>query len=81
MKRTPKWSQVVIALGVIAALAIAVPAFGVNKSIKKLIRKEVSRQIGKATGPPGPAGTNGTNGTNGTMGPTAPMGPRALTRR
>ena len=63
MKHRPKWSHVVISLGVIAAIAIAAPALGINKSIKKAIRKEVARQIGKASGPPGPAGTNGTNGT------------------
>ena len=61
-----KWIHVVIALGVIAALAIASPVFGV--SVKKLVKKEVAKQIAKATGPVGPPGTNGTNGTNGTDG-------------
>jgi hypothetical protein len=68
MKRRPKWSHVTIALGVIAALAIAVPALGVSNSLKKAIRKEVAKQIGNATGPAGPAGANGTNGTNGING-------------
>jgi hypothetical protein len=63
MKRRVRWSHVVITLGVIAALAIAAPSFGLGKSIKKAIRKEVSKQIAKATGPAGPAGANGTNGT------------------
>lgn len=61
-----KWSHVVIALAVIAALAIASPVFGLDKSIKKAIKKEVSKQIAKATGPGGPPGTNGTNGADGT---------------
>jgi hypothetical protein len=63
MKRRVRWSHAVITLGVIAALAIAAPSFGLGKSIKKAIRKEVSKQIAKATGPAGPAGTNGANGT------------------
>jgi hypothetical protein len=63
MKWRAKWSHVVIALGVIAALAIASPVFGLSKSIKKAIKKEVSKQISKATGPQGPPGANGTNGT------------------
>jgi hypothetical protein len=53
-----RWSHVTIALAVIAALAIASPVFGV--SIKKLVKKEVSKQISKATGPAGPQGTAGT---------------------
>ena len=59
MKWRAKWSHVVIVLGLIAALAIASPAFGISKSIKKAIKREVAKQIGKATGP---AGANGTNG-------------------
>ena len=58
MKRKPMWSHVTIALGVIAALAIASPVFGggsTNKAIKKAVKKEVAKQIGKATGPPGSA--------------------------
>jgi hypothetical protein len=54
-----------VGLAVIAALAVAVPAFGVSKSLKKAIKKEVSKQIGSAKGP---AGTNGTNGKNGEPG-------------
>lgn len=71
MKWRAKWSHVAVALALIAALAIASPVFGLSKSIKKAIRKEVSRQIGKAarpTGPPGPSGANGINGTNGANG-------------
>lgn len=59
MKRRPKWSHVTIALGVIAALAIASPVFGGgsnNKAIKKAVKKEVAKQIGKATGPQGAPG-------------------------
>ena len=65
MKWRAKWSHVVIALAVVAALAIAAPAIG-GPSLKKLVKKEVSKQITKATGPQGPPGINGTNGTNGT---------------
>ena len=65
MKWRAKWSHVVIVLGLIAALAIASPAFGISKSIKKAIKREVAKQIGKATGP---AGANGTNGAKGGIG-------------
>jgi hypothetical protein len=63
MKRSPKWSHVTIALGVIAALAIASPALGISGSIKKAIKKEVGKQVAKATGPAGAAGAAGTAGT------------------
>ena len=62
MKGRVRWSHVTIALTLIAALAIAAPAIG-GPSLKKLVKKEVAKQIGKATGPPGPAGANGVNGT------------------
>jgi hypothetical protein len=74
MKLRARWSHIAIALGVIAALAIAAPAMGISGSIKKLIRKEVSKQIGKATGPAGANGINGTNGTNGTNGANGAAG-------
>jgi hypothetical protein len=61
-----KRRYVVVALGVIAALAIASPVFGLSQSIKKAIKKEVSKQIAKATGPAGANGTNGANGAAGT---------------
>jgi hypothetical protein len=57
-----KWSHAAIALALIAALAIAAPAIG-GSSLKKLVKKEVSKQIAKATGPPGTNGTNGLDGT------------------
>lgn len=56
--RRPKWRTVVVALGLIAALAIASPVFGV--SIKKMVKKEVAKQISKAQGPAGPPGLDGT---------------------
>jgi hypothetical protein len=74
MKRRPKLSTVTIALGVIAALAIASPVFGV--SIKKLVKKEVAKQISKAKGP---AGVNGANGANGTARAYARVLPHAST--
>jgi hypothetical protein len=46
-----KRRYVVIALAVVATLAIVSPGFGI--SLKKLVKKEVSKQIAKATGPPG----------------------------
>jgi hypothetical protein len=57
-----RWSHVTIALALIAALAIAAPAIG-GPSLKKLVKKEVAKQISKATGP---AGANGASGANGT---------------
>lgn len=68
MRRRVRWSHVVIALALIAALAIASPVFGLDKSIKKAIKKEVSKQIANAVGPAGPPGANGINGTNGVNG-------------
>jgi hypothetical protein len=58
----PKWSTVTIALALIAVLAIAAPAIG-GLSLKKLVKKEVSKQINKATGPQGPQGPPGADGT------------------
>ena len=59
--RRPKWSTVIVALALIATLAIASPVFGV--SIKKLVKKEVAKQISKAQGPTGPPGPPGQDGT------------------
>ena len=61
--RRPRWTHVVLSLAVIAALAVAVPAFGVSKSIKKAIKAEVAKQVANATGPAGAPGTPGANGT------------------
>ena len=58
--RRPKWSTVVIALALIGALAIASPSIGV--SIKKLVKKEVGKQIKKAQGPAGAPGAAGADG-------------------
>jgi hypothetical protein len=57
---------VVLALGLIAALAIATPVFGLDSSIKKAIKKEVAKQVAKATGPAGPPGASGAPGAPGT---------------
>jgi hypothetical protein len=63
-------NYVLAGLALIAAVAIASPALG-GPSLKKLVKKEVTKQLaGKSgpqgtSGPQGPAGTNGTNGTNG----------------
>jgi hypothetical protein len=59
MRSRPRWSHVVIALGVIAALTIASPVFGLGKGIKKAIRKESrssSRRQPALPGRPAPPG-------------------------
>jgi hypothetical protein len=62
MKGKRNWGMAALAVGVIGAVAIMVaPALG-GSSIKKLVKKEVSKQLSKAKGP---AGTNGANGING----------------
>lgn len=62
-----RWTHATIALALIATLAIAAPAIG-GTSLKKLVKKEVTKQLAGKTGAQGPSGTNGTNGTNGTDG-------------
>jgi hypothetical protein len=64
MKGRVRWSHVVIALALVAALAIAAPAIG-GPSLKKLVKKEVAKQIAKATGPAGPSGPQGQSGQPG----------------
>jgi hypothetical protein len=59
---------VAVALGVIAALAIAAPVFGLSGSIKKAIKKEVTKQVAKVKVPAGPAGATGANGAAGLNG-------------
>ena len=61
MSWRPKWATVTIALALIAALAIAAPGFGV--SIKRLVKKEVAKQLAHKQGPPGPAGASGADFT------------------
>ncbi len=67
MMRRVRWSHMTIALALIAALAIAAPAIG-GPSLKKLVKKEVSKQIAKATGPAGSPGLPGAAGANGADG-------------
>jgi hypothetical protein len=67
MRGRVRWTHATIALAMIAAVTIAAPAIG-GPSLKKLVKKEVAKQIGKATGPPGPAGPVGPPGTNGVDG-------------
>lgn len=82
MRWRARWSHVAIALAVIAAGAIATPAIGgqgatiavKKKTLKRLIRKEVAKQIGKATGPQGPQGLQGLQGAQGPQGPQGPQG-------
>jgi hypothetical protein len=49
-------------LALVAVLAIAAPALG-GPSLKKLVKKEVAKQISKATGPAGAPGAAGAAGT------------------
>src|SRR5262245_24874602 len=76
MRWRAKWSHVTIALAMIAAAALVTPAIGEQsgtaavsrKTLKKLINKEVAKQIAKATGPQGPAGPRGDPGSEGPSG-------------
>src|SRR4051794_40485956 len=63
-KWRPSWKTVTVALAAVVVFAMASPALG-GPSLKKLVKKEVAKQISKATGPAGPAGTNGTKGVRG----------------
>jgi hypothetical protein len=65
MRWRAKWSHVTIALALIATLAIAAPALG-GPSLKKLVQKEVAKQLAGKTGPPGPQGAQGAAGAPGT---------------
>jgi hypothetical protein len=60
-----KWSTGAIALAVIVAAVAVSPALG-GPSLRKLVKNEVAKQIGKATGPAGSDGAPGTNGAPGT---------------
>jgi hypothetical protein len=65
MRRRVRLGHVTIALAVIAAIAIAAPAIG-GSSLKKLVKKEVAKQLKGKQGPQGPQGLQGTPGTNAT---------------
>jgi hypothetical protein len=56
---------VLLGLAVIAAVAIASPVFGLSSSLKKAIKKEVSKQLAKTSGPSGPPGAAGQPGAAG----------------
>lgn len=59
-----KRNYVLAGLGLIALLAIASSALG-GPSLKKLVKKEVAKQISNATGPAGAAGAPGAAGADG----------------
>lgn len=60
MRGMPRGGKITIALGVVVAVAIiAAPALG-GPSLRSLVKKEVAKQISKATGPQGPPGPPGT---------------------
>jgi hypothetical protein len=69
-----KRRYVLTCLAVIAALAIASPVFGLPSSIKKAIKKEVSKQLAGKTGPQGPQGSQGPPGDQGVKGNTGSAG-------
>jgi len=58
MKRSQKWGLAGIALIVLAIATTVSPALG-GPSLKKLVKKEVAKQIAKATGPAGASGADG----------------------
>jgi hypothetical protein len=68
-----KGRYVLAGLAVLAVLAVATPALG-GPSLRKLVKKEVAKQLAGKTGPQGPPGANGTNGTNGTDGTARAFG-------
>jgi len=75
-----KRSNLIVALALIAAIAIVVPVFalqkgGVSVATKRAIKKEVAKQIAKLKLPPGPAGRTGQTGAQGNTGPEGPQGP------
>jgi hypothetical protein len=70
VSRTLSLGKVTIALAVIAAATVAVPALGrqdattaAKNPLKKLVKKEVAKQLKNKQGPAGPAGQNGKDGT------------------
>src|SRR5690242_13610755 len=65
MRRRVRLSHAAIALALIAAVAIAAPAFG-GPSLKKLVKKEVAKQLKGKQGPQGLQGAPGTPGANAT---------------
>jgi hypothetical protein len=66
-KGRSNWFRAAVALGAIGAIAVATPAIG-GPSLKKLVKKEVRKQIRKATGPRGPIGPQGPTGAAGADG-------------
>jgi len=72
-RRDLKRKYVIAGLALIAALAVVSTAVG-GSSLKKLVKKEVTRQLAGKTGAPGTNGINGTNGTNGSPAASAFIG-------
>jgi hypothetical protein len=60
----PRWTTVVLALGLVTAITVASPGFGI--SLRKLVKKEVAKQISNARGPAGANGAPGAPGAPGT---------------
>jgi hypothetical protein len=59
----------IITMGVATAvLAISITSLAPGVSVRKLVKKEVAKQIDKATGPTGPAGAPGAAGAAGAAG-------------
>jgi hypothetical protein len=66
-------ASVVAGLVVIVVVGVVSPALG-GPSLKKLVKREVSKQISKATGPAGAAGPDGAAGTARAYGRVDPFG-------
>jgi hypothetical protein len=62
-----KRRYVLSALAVVGVLAVVSPALG-GPSLRKLVKKEVAKQLAGKTGPAGANGINGANGTPGANG-------------
>ena len=57
-----RWVLLVAGMAALAIILVVSPALG-GPSLKKLVKKEVAKQISKATGPQGPPGAAGAAGT------------------
>jgi hypothetical protein len=74
----------IVGMGLIAAIAIVAPVLAeqnatlsaVSPSVKKAIKKEVSKQLAGKTGPAGAQGAQGAQGNTGNTGPRGPSDAR-----
>jgi hypothetical protein len=73
MSSRPRWSSVVVGLAVIATIGLAATALGVSNSVKKAIKKEVTKQVDALELPSGPQGPKGDQGVQGPPGDPGPF--------